>query len=161
MPVTNNFLPRGLVCALVFAGGCAHVPNQWQEDGPATREKLESPTAADVYARFKPAGHAPRSWPEQTVAQERGAVTHWPLYMEDPFVDKGAGREGADKYRLGWEDIVAGLYVYPRHTLNWMALPVSMVVQPPWTVMESDGVLSRQALGEDHDATELAGTSSE
>jgi hypothetical protein len=33
-----------------------------------------------------------------------------------------------------------------------MAWPVSAVVTPPFTLMGSDGVLSRQALGYDHDA---------
>jgi hypothetical protein len=32
-------------------------------------------------------------------------------------------------------------------------LPVSAVVTPPCMLMESDGQLSRQALGYDHDAT--------
>jgi hypothetical protein len=31
-------------------------------------------------------------------------------------------------------------------------MPVSLIVTPPWTVMESDGELSEQALGYDHDA---------
>ncbi len=86
-----------------------------------------------------------------------GVVEHGPLYFEDPFVDKGAGRteqtDPGNVYRLGWEDWVALPYGYARHVLNLVALPVSAVVTPPWTRMESDGHLSRQILGYDHDAT--------
>jgi len=137
-------LPFGLLL------GCAEIPNQFVEDGPSRSMPLESPTAADVKARFEPAPQRTRDRELTVTAAENGAVTHWPLYMEDPFVDKGHGR--AD-YRLGWEDYVAMPYGISRHTLNWLLLPVSAAVQPPWTLMESDGMVSRQALGHDHDAT--------
>lgn len=113
----------------------------------------DSPTAADVYARFEPAVQLQRDWPRVEVAAESGAVTHWPLYFEDPFEDKGAGRA---EYRLGWEDYIAMPYSYARFTLNWLMLPVSAIVTPPWKWMESDGILSRQRLGYDHDATSVA-----
>lgn len=135
---------------LILVAGCAHVPNQWREDGPSVSAEWDSPTAADVYARFEPAPPRYRDWEVASVATENGAVTHWPLYFEDPFEDKGAGRS---EYRLGWEDYLAMPYCYSRYTLNWLLLPVSAIVTPPWTLMESDGVLSRQALGYDHDAT--------
>jgi hypothetical protein len=77
---------------------------------------------------------------------------HGPLYFEDPFEDKGTTYE----HRLGWEDWFAMPYSYARYTLNWLALPVSMIVTPPWTAMESDGRLSKQLLGYDHDAVPQA-----
>jgi hypothetical protein len=51
---------------------------------------------------------------------------------------------------------VAAPYSYGRYYLNLVALPVSAVVTPPWTAMESDGRLSEQLLGYDHDATPLS-----
>ncbi|MBU0639683.1 MAG: hypothetical protein KKB50_12525 [Planctomycetes bacterium] len=135
---------------LVVAAGCSHVPNQWREDGPSTTANWDSPTAADVKGRFEPAGERSRGWDAARVASADGTVTHWPLYFEDPFEDKGAGR---GEYRWGWEDFVAMPYCYSRFTLNWLMLPVSAIVTPPWTLMESDGVLSKQLLGYDHDAT--------
>jgi hypothetical protein len=48
-------------------------------------------------------------------------------------------------------------YGFGRFILNTMGWPVSCVVTPVWTVMGSDGVLSRQALGYDHDAEPLPG----
>jgi len=136
--------------AILLLPGCAHVPNQWREDGPATTAEWESPTAKDVRAKHAPAEQRQRNWEATSAAGESGVVTHWPLYFEDPFEDKGHGRSD---YRLGWEDYVAMPYGYARYTLNWLMLPVSAIVTPPWTLMESDGVLSRQALGYDHDAT--------
>jgi hypothetical protein len=139
--------------AMLLLVGCAHVPNQWIEDGPTTAGDGDSPTAKDVYAHYAPAQQRQRDWSSASVSAEPGAVTHWPLYFEDPFVDKGHGRTGLNKYHIGWEDYVAMPYCYARFTLNWLMLPLSAVVTPPCVLMESDGRLSRQALGYDHDAT--------
>jgi hypothetical protein len=142
-----------LTAGLLLFAGCAHVENQWVEDGPATTEALESPTSQDFLANHSPAPQRQRDWDAATFDGDSGAVTHWPLYFEDPFEDKGHGREGMNKYHIGWEDYVALAYCYPRYTLNWLMLPASAAVTPPWTLMESDGELSKQALGYDHDAT--------
>lgn len=144
------FVPTGLLLA-----GCAHVPNQFVEDSPASGGNLESDTARDLYANRQPAPVRERGWSQTSTAAQSGAVQHWPLYTEDPFEDKGTDRpDGPNKYHLGWEDYVAMPYGFSRFTLNVIALPVSMVVQAPWTLMESDGVISKQCLGYDHDATE-------
>lgn len=143
---------NSLFATLVVAG-CTQVPNQWVEDGPATAAEWDSPTASDLRANYAPAPQRHRDWEVVPVGAASGVVTHWPLYLEDPFMDKGPGREGLNQYRLGWEDYLALPYGYARHTLNWLMLPASAVVTPPWTLMESDGRVSRQALGYDHDAT--------
>lgn len=142
-----------LLPAALFFVGCAQVPNQWQEDGPATAAEWDSPSAKDVRASHAPATQRHRDGEATPTAAQSGAVTHWPLYFEDPFEDKGHGREGLNKFYIGWEDYVALPYCYSRFTLNWLMFPVSAVVTPPWTLMESDGAISRQALGYDHDAT--------
>jgi hypothetical protein len=142
-----------LPLAIVFVAGCAHVPNQWREDGPATTAEWDSPTSKDLKAKHAPAPQRHRDWEQAALAADSGAVTHWPLYFEDPFEDKSHGREGLNKYHIGWEDYLAMPYGYARFTLNWLLFPVSAIVTPPWTLMKSDGELSRQALGYDHDAT--------
>jgi hypothetical protein len=81
--------------------GCSHVPNQWREDAPSADAKLESPSESDIRANCEPAELRHRGWEAATVSAESGAVTHWPLYFEDPFEDKAHGRSD---YRLGWED---------------------------------------------------------
>lgn len=143
----------GPAVALVgLLAGCSQIPNQFVDDSPSTYLEHNSATTNHILTTYDPAEPRQRGWEERTVTPVRGAVTHWPLYFEDPFVDKGHGRQ-PPSYHLGWEDVVAAPYGFARYTLNWMMLPVSMVVTPPWTLMESDGVLSRQALGYDHDAT--------
>lgn len=133
--------------------GCAGVPNHYRDDSPSAGAELNSPTARQVYAATTPRETvAAREWESISTTAEDGAVQHWPLYFEDPFEDQGHARRGADQYRLGWEDWAATLYGYPRYTVNWMLLPVSAIVTPPWTLMKSDGELSRQALGYTHDA---------
>lgn len=136
--------------------GCRYVPNQFREDGPSVTAQWDSATAADVKARYAPAEQRQRGWPETTLTPESGAVAHLPLYFEDPFEDKGDGRtdetDPHNVYRGGWEDYVAIPYGFGRFTANWLLLPVSAVVTTPWTIMESDGKLSRQLLGYDHDA---------
>lgn len=153
--VTSAALTLGVVAS------CAHVPNQFREDGPSVTATWDSPTMADVKSQFEPTPPRQRPWPSATVPAESGAVVHWPLYFEDPFEDKGHGRTDEshphDVYRGGWEDYVALPYCYARFTANWLLLPVSAILTPPCTLMESDGRLSRQLLGYDHDAAAVGG----
>lgn len=151
-----DYSPLAIVSSLLavlLLSGCAYVPNQWVDDSPATTVEWATPTTKVIEAQYAPAEQRRHDWEVAPITAASGTVTHWPLYFEDPFVDKGDGRKGFDRYRFGWEDYLAALYCYSRFTLNWLFLPVSAVVTPPWTLMESDGRLSHQALGYDHDAT--------
>ncbi len=155
----NGLLRWTLIAAgMAWVTGCAITPDQFVEDGPATRMAWESASAADIRANHQPSALRVREWPEVRIRTVDMAVYHLPLYFEDPFVDKGHLRtedtHPLNIYRWGWEDFFAGFYTYPRHWLNTLALPISVMVQPPWQMMESDGRVSRQALGYDHDATE-------
>jgi hypothetical protein len=153
-----------VLCAMLagLGAGCQIAPNFYREDGPSVTMQWETPTSADVKARFEPAEARDRGWDTSFVSAESGAVRHYPVYFEDPFVDKGHGRTDEthphDVYRLGWEDWVAFPYGLSRFTLNWLLSPVSAVVTPPWTVMESDGEISEQFLGPDHDAAPVEPT---
>lgn len=147
-----------VVCAILasLGAGCQIAPNFYREDGPSVTMQWETPTTTDIKARHQPAKLRDRGWKTASVSPESGVVEHYPTYFEDPFVDKGHGRTDAthphDVYRLGWEDWVAFPYGLSRFTLNWLLFPVSAAVTPPWTVMESDGEVSEQFLGPDHDA---------
>ncbi len=154
-----------ILAGLALGGGlllasCAHSPDQFRETGPSVTAQWDTPTAQDVRARVSPAEPHQRQWEPMVVHAADGAVTHWPLYFEDPFVDKGDGRtdetDPGNVHRLGWEDYVALPYSFGRYTINWIFLPVSAIVTPPWTLMESDGRLSKQLLGYDHDAIPVA-----
>jgi hypothetical protein len=145
----------GLLVGLAL-WGCAYVPNQFREDGPSVTMRWDTPAATDIKEHYAPAALRERGWARVTVATESGGVAHLPLYFEDPFEDKGHGRtdetDPHNVYRGGWEDYVAVPYGFGRFTANWLLLPVSAIVTTPWTIMESDGKLSRQLLGYDHDA---------
>lgn len=157
MPSTSSARNRALRRAVlacvgvVVCGptGCAHIANHWAEDGPSAGARLDSPSTADARESYAPAPQRQRDWPQRSVSAVSGAVAHGALYFEDPFEDKGHGR--AD-FAVGWEDYVAMPYGFWRYVLNGTALPVSLVVTPPFVALESDGVLSRQLLGYDHDA---------
>ncbi len=141
----------GIVCF-----GCTYVPNQFREDGPSATAQWDSSSTADIRARYAPTEPRQRGWSGVAITPYRGAVAHLPLYFEDPFVDKGHGRTDEthphNVYRLGWEDFVALPYGPARFAGNLLMLPVSAIVTTPWTIMESDGRISRQLLWYDHDA---------
>lgn len=139
-----------LACAALAAGGCAALHDQFRETGPSTTESLDSPTAKVILAHQGAAGERTRDWQPSQAPFEEVGVVHGPLYFEDPFEDKGSAN---DAQCLSAEDIIAAPYGFSRFWLNTLGLPVSMVVTPPWTPMISDGRLSKQALGMDHDAT--------
>lgn len=160
---TNSRLGLCAAIAALALSGCAHTPNPWREDGPSTQVDWRTPTEIDIIENHKPGEQRVREWQAMNVAAVDGTVTHWPLYFEDPFEDKGSGnspfdpyRSGANEYKVGWEDFFAIPYTHARYTLNYLLLPFSAIVTPPWTVMESDGFISRQRLGYDHDATRHA-----
>lgn len=146
--------------AIGMTCGCAHVENHFREDGPASSTEWNSPTAMHILAENQPAAQRRRDWDAMHTSLVSGGVTHWPVWFEDPFVDKGSGNgpfdefgTGANEYRGGWEDYLALVYSPARQFLNLICLPGSAIVTPPWAVMESDGHVSRQILGHDHDAT--------
>jgi hypothetical protein len=63
-----------------------------------------------------------------------GSVIHGPLYFEDPFETKGS-EDG--RFAWTWEDYLQVFYWRGRFLLNAVFIPVSAVVQPPWTDVSS------------------------
>ncbi|MBN1344347.1 MAG: hypothetical protein JXQ73_16790 [Phycisphaerae bacterium] len=143
----------GLVLLFVAGmAGCAHAINPFADEGVP---KDEMTTASERVARDASATPVirKRQWEQTTTSYPSGAVVHWPLWFEDPFEDKGS-EDG--KFAWTAEDYLAMPYSCARLLLNTIGWPVSAVVTPPGTPMVSDGRLSRQALGMDHDATRLS-----
>ena len=149
---------RALVLAIVglaavAVAGCQHTINPFVDDLPAVDEVTTSSVEGARAAPREPS--APRRDFEfvQLYAQD-GTVDHWPLWWEDPFEDNGS-----EDGRFAWtlEDYYAICYGPGRFILNTMAFPISAYVTKPGTVMCSDGKLSRQRLGYDHDAIPCPG----
>ena len=154
--LARNFVGfAGSMLAFGFLAGCSHVENQWREDGPSFGADLRTPTEIEIRDENEPSIIRRRAWESYALMTADGRVSHFPLHFEDPFEDRGADAlcPTSDEYKLRATDIVAVPWSYGRYWLNILGYPVSLVVTPPWTLMESDGELSRQALGYDHDAT--------
>ena len=132
--LTRLSLPMALSALIA---GCTDARDWWSEE--PLGDEYQSVAAKDLYETREPA--PPRERDNETIeaSAESGAIQHWPLWFEDPFVDSGHGRTGDNKYYTGWEDYVALPYGYSRHTLNWLMFPLSAIVTPPWSIMESNG----------------------
>ncbi len=137
---------------VVAAGGCSELAINPFVDDSTSDAGITTASERSLRAQSVSPTVRERGWEETRLAAADGGVTHWPLWFEDPFEDKGS-TDG----RFAWtvEDYVAYPYCFSRWVLNNMGFPVSLVVTPPFTPMVSDGELSRQALGADHDATYL------
>jgi len=147
------------LCVVVFAalaGGCQLMVNPFKDElaGPqsTTTASVDGVRAANAAPAVRQRGYAPVE-----IHAENGAVTHGPLYFEDPFEDKGS-EDG--QFAWSGEDYLQAAYWRGRFLVNTLLFPISAIVTPPWTVMESDGHLSRQALAMDHDAQRAAEASS-
>ena len=149
---TSNAVILGAVL-VIAAGGCTELILPWADDLPRTRDVTTASVEGVRAANVAPAERT-RQMDRAPVCVEDGTVVHWPLWWEDPFVDKGS-----EDGQFAWtrEDYLAMPYGLGRFLLNTMAWPVSAAVTPAHTVMGSDGVLSRQALGYDHDAERRPG----
>lgn len=147
--------------AALGTAGCAHVNDPYKDSSAAIDADMTTPTAQDYRGASEFGRPVARSWERSHVTYTNGAVTHWPLWWEDPFEDKGnrdrptiSGDENEpdNVFAWNWVDYLHMGYGPARYFLNTIGWPVSAVVTPPGTLMESDGYLSRGLLGYDHDA---------
>src|ERR1051325_7912120 len=159
----SNLLAWALgVCLLSL--GCAQVNDPWKDSSLAINNDMCTPSSV-AYSKggseFET--EARRNWSASEVEYHNGAVTHWPLWFEDPFEDRGntdvpmtdpaAQRDLPDnQFTWNWVDYFHMAYGPARQVLNIVGWPVSAVVTPPGTLMESDGRISKGLLGYDHDA---------
>jgi hypothetical protein len=152
-----------IAMAAMAMSGCAHVNNPFVDSGAAVEPEMNTPSAEAYGARAaqeSPAVQPQRVWPESVVYAENGAVSHWPLWFEDPFEDKGYGykpvadRDAPDReFAWNWVDYLHMAYGPGRMVfVNTPGWPISAIVTPPGTLMESDGHISKGLLGYDHDA---------
>jgi hypothetical protein len=80
-----------------------------------------------------------RGWTPMASYYDVPAVQHGPLYFEDEMENVGAVNSNCPA-GYTWLDFVSIPYCDARWMLNTIALPASMVVNPPWQTMASDGV---------------------
>jgi hypothetical protein len=147
------------VCSLCIAG-CAHLNNPFQDSSAGIDSEMQTPSSVD-YSQKKSefALVHGRTWATSDAIYQNGAVTHWPLWFEDPFEDKGNDptnpndRDAPDNH-FNWNavDYFAIAYSPAREFVNVVGWPISAIVTPPGTLMESDGHIDKGLLGYDHDS---------
>ncbi len=76
-----------------------------------------------------------RPFEAREVGAQNGAVTHSPLYFQDPFERP----DGDDYFAWSGQDLAYGLYGPVRFLANTVFLPVSAALAPPWAVETCDG----------------------
>jgi hypothetical protein len=142
-----NALTRIIIAtlALVVASTACNQPpavNPWMDDsiGP---EAQTTPSRDGFLAAGREPVLRKRALPQSEVSCARSGVPHYPLWWQDPFIDKGDGNK---EFAWTWQDYIAMPYGLGRFILNTVAVPVSAVVHPPGMPMVSDGVVGR-----DHD----------
>jgi hypothetical protein len=141
------------IAPTIAATGCGPAGpgvNMFKDDS-IPRSEWTTPSAEAVAARHPTPEIRERPWPAAEALYEPIGVPHWPLWWADPFEDKGSSFK--DQFAWTYEDYVALGYSNGRWLLNTMLWPASAVVRPAWTTMISDGYVSKQLIGYDHDST--------
>ncbi|MFH1418812.1 MAG: hypothetical protein ABII12_11085 [Planctomycetota bacterium] len=151
-----------MVLSIVVFAGCAHTNNPWVDSGAMIESELTTASTEGyhVQSQVTPALQSRRDWPASDVRYENGAVSHWPLWFEDPFEDKGNAFKDVEdpgapdtEFAVNWVDYFHIPYGPGRMIfVNAAFWPVSAVVTPPGTLMESDGRISKGLVWHDHDA---------
>ena len=150
---------------VILASGCVQQLNDpWKDSSAVIDQDMKTPSSV-AYQGPSEFGHAHKrlSWSAATVHYENGSVTHWPLWFEDPFEDRGntdvamsdpaAERDLPDNvFAWNWVDYFHLGYGPARELVNIGGWPISAVVTPPGTLMESDGRISKGLVWYDHDA---------
>src|SRR5262245_29004185 len=120
--------------------GCAQVNNPWKDSSLAINDDMCTPSSV-AYSQPKAefAAETRRDWSGTEVEYPNGAVTHWPLWFEDPFEDRGntdvpmtdpaAQRDLPDnQFTWNWVDYFHMAYGPAREILNAAGWPISAVV---------------------------------
>jgi len=161
---TGGLRSRLIGCAcLLFAiavTGCAHVNNPYKDSSAVIDDEMTTPSAEGYKGHTEFGQPMGRNWAASEVYYENGAVSHWPLWFEDPFEDKGnryvavADIDDPDcEFAWNWVDYLHIPYGPGRMIfVNAVGYPVSAIVTPPGTLMESDGRIDKGILWHDHDA---------
>ncbi len=130
-----------LSALLLPAGaGCQHVENPFRDE-TISADRITTATEQYVDEHHDTGDTLPaeRGWPRRVVVLHSGSVTHWPLWWEDPFEDRGS-----QDAQFAWteEDALAFVTSPSLFLINLGGLPIGMVRVPPGTIMNSDGVAS-------------------
>src|SRR6185295_8659407 len=74
---------------MVGSAGCAQLNDPYKDSAGAIHVELTTPSAAGFEGRTEFGRPFRRDWEPVHADVPRGDVSHWPLWWEDPFEDKG------------------------------------------------------------------------
>ncbi len=146
----------GCLMLVAVVGGCHQFPDVFFDDLPPS--SLVTTNSAFI-ARSH--GAEPilrdRGFERRIVEEQDGAVSHGPLWFEDPMELVGSDD---DQFAITNEDLLVAVYSPGRFAANVLLWPVTLFVHPQWQVQCSDGVATRSrrsGLTEPYDAQPCAG----
>ena len=141
--MSNEYSDRRWICAIIafativtLAVGCQHMAAPYANQ-PAVAPVVTTPSADAVRAAQVEPRTSRRPYASFEVPMPDGAVTHSPLYFEDPFETVGCDNTGTG--RPG-DDYLYVFYGSSRFLVNIALFPVSAVVTPPWCEMTDEGL---------------------
>lgn len=147
-----------LSVVLLATAGCAHVNNPFKDSGALIDIEMTTASTEGYRGKTEFAATRHRAWEPATVRFQNGAVSHWPQWFEDSLEDKGNDYDPADRdvpdnrFAWNWVDYA---YIFggpARMTVNTMLYPISAIVTPPGTLMESNGRIDKGLIWHEHDA---------
>jgi hypothetical protein len=124
-----------------LAAACNKPPevNPWVDDSIPT-DTWGTPSRHGVFAAAEP-NIREKDVPPTPAPYVCGEVPHYPLYWQDPFAAQGDN----NRYMAWtWQDYVAMPYSVGRFLVNTMGWPVSVVHEPPFSRVVSDGRVNRE-----------------
>ncbi len=148
-----------LAALVVGTAGCSRFNNPWKDSSSVMDAEMTTASADHHRGKSQFGRQYQRGTPRADVVYENGATTHWPLWFEDPFEDKGNRLRGAadadapdTQFAWNWADYLHIGYGPSRMLMNIGAWPISAAVRHPGMLMESDGRISKGLVWKDHDA---------
>ncbi len=155
----NIPLNRNCAIALIVtlsASGCHEWPNMFIDDLPLASSATTATMERAMEGESGDPGRT-RGFAVAHIETQDGTVVHGPLWFEDP-VEMSGSDDG--RFAVTFEDYMCGLYCMGRFIVNFGALPLSMVVDPPGAMVCSDGIERRSRISwlpEPYDAERCSG----
>jgi hypothetical protein len=138
---TCQRLALSAVILIAVTSACNNPPevNPWVDDSIAS-ETWSTPSRDGILKSNEPY-YRKLDIPPTPAPRVSGDVPHYPLYWEDPFTDQGDNNQ---QFAWTWQDYLDMPYSTGRFLLNTMGWPVSVVQNPPFSRMVSDGQVQRE-----------------
>ncbi len=149
----------GAAC-LAFVVGCHQLNDPWKDSSASIDAEMTTASAEGFKGKTEFYVPLHRRGEMTTAYYENGTVTHFPLWFEDPFEDKGNDVNDPNDIDAPDNRFVVNLVDYAHMAagpgraffVNGVFWPASAIVTHPGKLLESDGRVSKGVFWYDHDA---------